>query len=805
MDAAAKRPKLEPEEVPQRNAAAVQLNTPSQATEDSKAPNSIKQEDVTATSASPLTESAGPAVQAQAKAEPPSVHPGVVHCPVFRPTIEEFAQPLQYIEQIRPEAEGFGICKIIPPEGWDPPFPLADAAFKFTTRVQRTHLLYDRDQPNIFIRALQRHLAGENVVIAPWPAIAGFEIDLEVLYHVVEDLGGCDTVGEQNLWEEVAAHLKVPLLAAHDPVRLQAIYYKYLVTFALLSEEERANLMSAARDEPADTNDDFGFGYGQQYSLGGFRRVADSFKAAWYPDHDPTPAEIERDYWRIVEGQRHVSVLYGSDIDVTTHGSGFPTAFDEPYSKFGWNLNVLPGLPESVLKHADGISVEDNYLYSINYMHFGAGKRWYGCPSSHARQFEASFRRRLPNAFAHNPHLLHDIVTQLSPGKLAEDGVLITTCVQEPRDFIVTFPQSYHGGFSNGFNCGEAVNFASPDWLPFGFKAMQDYHAQRRPVSIDQEKLLCEIAQKESQQAVLQKVLPLLQHMRASEKKNRQLLEQIGVTKSTDLDDLLVARPDLLDTRTDKVNAEATGAHANGSAFATMAKPMSLHSGGSTASKMNMKMRMRAKLATTAITCGRCRRICFASFLWSQKPIPKDPDDAWSHVDAERDELVGHFACATCSLEAIDEWDGSQHGLRKRIGPLAMQHLPGTCILELLERRQRCPTCRSEIHSAHPSFTLRGLAHEQRLREDLPVPSSEEIQAIDRQLLQQREQALSMQRQLRGWLQWLKNDDKGRILTGVLCGYVLIGIDHNDLSLFDMVVVLAATICMLSHAFPITT
>lgn len=32
--------------------------------------------------------------------------------------------------------------------------------------------------------------------------------------------------------------------------------------------------------------------------------------------------------------------------------------------------------------------------------------------------------------------------------------------VQDPGQFVVTFPKAYHGGFSYGYNCGEAVNFA---------------------------------------------------------------------------------------------------------------------------------------------------------------------------------------------------------------------------------------------------------------------------------------------------------------------------------------------------------
>jgi len=42
--------------------------------------------------------------------------------PTFYPTVEEMeGNPLHFVEKIRPQAERYGICKIVPPKGWHPP------------------------------------------------------------------------------------------------------------------------------------------------------------------------------------------------------------------------------------------------------------------------------------------------------------------------------------------------------------------------------------------------------------------------------------------------------------------------------------------------------------------------------------------------------------------------------------------------------------------------------------------------------------------------------------------------------------
>jgi hypothetical protein len=39
----------------------------------------------------------------------------MVEAPVFHPTEREFQDPLEYIDRIRPVAEKFGLCRVVPP------------------------------------------------------------------------------------------------------------------------------------------------------------------------------------------------------------------------------------------------------------------------------------------------------------------------------------------------------------------------------------------------------------------------------------------------------------------------------------------------------------------------------------------------------------------------------------------------------------------------------------------------------------------------------------------------------------------
>lgn len=57
--------------------------------------------------------------------------------------------------------------------------------------------------------------------------------------------------------------------------------------------------------------------------------------------------------------------------------------------------------------------VEDHHFYSLNYMHWGAPKIWYGVPGSAAEKLEAAMKKHLPDLFDEQPDLLHKLVTSL--------------------------------------------------------------------------------------------------------------------------------------------------------------------------------------------------------------------------------------------------------------------------------------------------------------------------------------------------------------------------------------------------------
>ncbi|KAG6405770.1 hypothetical protein SASPL_133364 [Salvia splendens] len=124
----------------------------------------------------------------------------------------------------------------------------------------------------------------------------------------------------------------------------------------------------------------------------------------------------------------------------------------------------------------------------------GEPKCWYSVPGNEADAFEKVMRDSLPDLFEAQPDLLFQLVTMLNPSVLIEKGVPVYSIIQEPGNFVITFPRSYHGGFNLGLNCAEAVNFAPADWLPHGGFGAELYRLYHRVPVLSHEELLCVVA-----------------------------------------------------------------------------------------------------------------------------------------------------------------------------------------------------------------------------------------------------------------------------------------------------------------------
>jgi [histone H3]-trimethyl-L-lysine4 demethylase len=70
-------------------------------------------------------------------------------------------------------------------------------------------------------------------------------------------------------------------------------------------------------------------------------------------------------------------------------------------------------------------------------------------------------RQEAPDLFKAQPDLLFQLVTLMSPSRLAKAGVKVTVCDQRAGEFVVTFPKAYHAGFNHGVGSVDTRLFIS--------------------------------------------------------------------------------------------------------------------------------------------------------------------------------------------------------------------------------------------------------------------------------------------------------------------------------------------------------
>lgn len=183
--------------------------------------------------------------------------------------------------------------------------------------------------------------------------------------------------------------------------------------------------------------------------------------------------QLEKTYWKSLT---YAEPMYGADL----MGSLFSDSVKS------WNVAQLPNILDLMDTKLPGVNdaylyaglwkatfawhLEDQDLYSINYLHFGAPKQWYSIPQEESGKFFELMKDTFPEEHRLCLEFLRHKTFLVSPQFLAKHGIKCNRIVHNEGEFIITYPFGYHAGFNYGYNLAESVNFALDDWFQFGEK-----------------------------------------------------------------------------------------------------------------------------------------------------------------------------------------------------------------------------------------------------------------------------------------------------------------------------------------------
>ncbi|GAV52504.1 hypothetical protein ZYGR_0AG04950 [Zygosaccharomyces rouxii] len=332
--------------------------------------------------------------------------------PVFRPNFEQFADFYGYVKSINKYGMQSGIVKIIPPKEWldmldDPPN---------AEMLQRIKIK----------SPIQQHIAGSHGTFMVQ------NVEKNKVYNIIQ-------------WKDLSRDYSLP------------DNNKYSSGRQLSSSKVKLR------------NHD-------SFELSDFERFREEYNGDELEQFDDEERlnSLENYYWKTLN---FTTPMYGAD----TLGSVFPEDLDV------WNVSKLPNLLDHMDEKVPGVNnsylyaglwkasypwhLEDQDLYSINYIHFGAPKQWYTIPQEDHEKFYRFMKDQFPLDSQKCSEFLRHKVYLASPKLLAQNGIRCNKIVHRQREFIITFPYGYHAGFNYGYNLAESVNFAIEEWLEIGKRA----------------------------------------------------------------------------------------------------------------------------------------------------------------------------------------------------------------------------------------------------------------------------------------------------------------------------------------------
>ncbi|KAM1231012.1 hypothetical protein ACFX2G_041998 [Malus domestica] len=518
--------------------------------------------------------------------ERPSWLEGLPLAPVFRPTHTEFADPIAYISKIEKEASGFGICKIIPP------LPKPSKRYVFSNLNKSLLKCPELGSDVNYLEGCSPMSTGSGDGGNDGEARAVFTTRHQELGQSVKKVKGAVVQNppsgvDKQVWQSgeiytleqfetksrAFARSMLGSIKEVTPLVIEEMFWK--------AASEKPIYIEYANDVPGSA---FEEPVGQFRSSHRRRRKRNSYQRR-NEISDSKKGEIisisERNsHIEEVKNATHMNVSDTcSEASKSSTAPEILSADETPQSSrqknpnsccdmegtagwklsnSPWNLQVIARSPGSLTRFMPddipGVTspmvyigmlfswfawhVEDHELHSMNFLHTGSSKTWYSVPGDYAFDFEELIRTE---AFGSNLDrlaalsLLGNKTTLISPEAVVAAGIPCCRLIQNSGEFVVTFPRAYHVGFSHGFNCGEAANFGTPQWLKVAKEAAVRRAAMNYLPMLSHQQLLYLL----TMSFVSRVPRSLLPGVRSSRRRDRQKEEKEFSVKKAFIEDIL--------------------------------------------------------------------------------------------------------------------------------------------------------------------------------------------------------------------------------------------------------------------------
>ncbi|GMH11256.1 hypothetical protein Nepgr_013097 [Nepenthes gracilis] len=504
--------------------------------------------------------------------------------PEFRPTHTEFADPIAYISKIEKEVSAFGICKVIPPL----PRPSKKYVFsnlnKSLSRGLELGLDVDLSALANSVKSAYESKGKDGQVRAVFTTrqqelgqntkrIRGMgNLQQPASRKQVWQSGELYTLEQFEAKSKVFSQSVLGVAKEISPLVLETLFWT--------AASEKPIYVEYANDVPGSG---FGEPEGSERRFHGRKRRRRIFARKYRKRSDFVQKGVNS-MGNPCSGEGTDSPML-SVLNLTSESApeciGIPTSLSGEASQLtnqgceqsrsqvegtaGWKLSNSPWNLQVISRSAGSLTrfmaddipgvtspmvyigmlfswfawhVEDHELHSLNFLHTGSPKTWYAVPGHYAYAFEEAVRTQ---AFGDDVDrldaltLLGEKTTLLSPELVVASGIPCCRLVQNPGEFVVTFPRAYHVGFSHGFNCGEAANFGTPQWLKVAKEAAVRRAAMDLLPMLSHQQLLYLL----TMSFVSRVPRSLLPGVRSSRLRDRQKEERELLVKKAFLEDML--------------------------------------------------------------------------------------------------------------------------------------------------------------------------------------------------------------------------------------------------------------------------